>query len=69
MAAKADVDPIEVLFALHPNFNLLDLTGPLEVLHTAQHDWSDACKWPQSVPVTPPFARGIGSKLTVGTCQ
>ncbi|KAG7287873.1 hypothetical protein NEMBOFW57_007390 [Staphylotrichum longicolle] len=39
-SAVAD-EPIEVLFALHPKFNLLDFAGPLEVLTTAQHDAQD----------------------------
>lgn len=34
-------EPIDVLFALHPKFNLLDFAGPLEVLTTALHDASD----------------------------
>lgn len=33
--------PIEVLFALHPNFNLMDYAGPLEVLHSAKHNFKD----------------------------
>jgi transcriptional regulator GlxA family with amidase domain len=36
--------PIEVLFALHPNFNLMDYAGPLEVLHCAQHNIKDPSK-------------------------
>lgn len=39
-SAVAD-EPIDVLFALHPKFNLLDFAGPLEVLTTALHDASD----------------------------
>lgn len=39
-SAVAD-EPIDVLFALHPKFNLLDFAGPLEVLATALHDASD----------------------------
>jgi len=34
-------EPIDVLFALHPKFNLLDFAGPLEVLTTALHDAND----------------------------
>ncbi|KAK0715763.1 putative amidotransferase-domain-containing protein [Lasiosphaeris hirsuta] len=34
-------EPVDVLFALHPKFNLLDFAGPLEVLTTALHDASD----------------------------
>ncbi|KAK4193725.1 protein DJ-1 [Podospora australis] len=39
-SAVAD-EPIDVLFALHPKFNLLDFAGPLEVLTTALHDAQD----------------------------
>jgi len=37
----ADMEPIEVLFALHPKFDLLDFAGPLEVLSSARHDFND----------------------------
>lgn len=33
--------PIQVLFALHPGFDTLDVAGPVEVLHTARHNASD----------------------------
>jgi hypothetical protein len=39
-SAVAD-EPIEVLFALHPKFDLMDLAGPLEVLTSALHDAQD----------------------------
>ncbi|KAK5660246.1 hypothetical protein OQA88_12784 [Cercophora sp. LCS_1] len=39
-SAVAD-EPIDVLFALHPKFNLLDFAGPLEVLTHALHDAND----------------------------
>lgn len=39
-SAVAD-EPIEVLFALHPKFDLMDLAGPLEVLDWARHDKND----------------------------
>ncbi|KAM7188201.1 protein DJ-1 [Rhypophila sp. PSN 637] len=39
-SAVAD-EPIDVLFALQPKFNLTDLAGPLEVLTTALHDPQD----------------------------
>jgi transcriptional regulator GlxA family with amidase domain len=42
-SAVAD-EPIEVLFALHPKFDLLDFAGPAEVFTTALHDWKDDCK-------------------------
>ncbi|XXG98540.1 hypothetical protein Hte_004864 [Hypoxylon texense] len=34
-------EPIEVLFALYPKFNLLDFAGPLEILEWARHDKND----------------------------
>ncbi|KAI1210881.1 class I glutamine amidotransferase-like protein [Annulohypoxylon truncatum] len=34
-------EPIEVLFALHPKFDLLDFAGPLEILEWARHDKND----------------------------
>ncbi|QUC20667.1 uncharacterized protein UV8b_04908 [Ustilaginoidea virens] len=39
-SAVAD-EPIHVLFALHPKFDLLDLSGPLKVFTTALHDAKD----------------------------
>ncbi|CRK44225.1 Isonitrile hydratase-like protein xanA like [Verticillium longisporum] len=36
-SAVAD-EPIEVLFALHPNFNITDFAGPLEVFATANYE-------------------------------
>ncbi|AEO66847.1 1758096e-ea3d-4e8c-8e66-1d3bc465d27e [Thermothielavioides terrestris] len=39
-SAVAD-EPIEVLFALHPKFNLTDFAGPLEILTRALHDAKD----------------------------
>ncbi|KAK4150925.1 protein DJ-1 [Chaetomidium leptoderma] len=39
-SAVAD-EPIEVLFALHPKFNLMDFAGPLEVMTSALHDAQD----------------------------
>lgn len=39
-SAVAD-EPIEVLFALHNKFNLLDFAGPVEVLTSALHDPKD----------------------------
>ncbi|OLN87982.1 hypothetical protein CCHL11_00411 [Colletotrichum chlorophyti] len=39
-SAVAD-EPVEVLFALQPNFNLLDMAGPVEALTSALHDQKD----------------------------
>lgn len=36
--AAADNEPVDVLFALHEKFNVLDFAGPLEVLSSALHD-------------------------------
>jgi transcriptional regulator GlxA family with amidase domain len=41
-SAVEDVEPIEVLFALHEKFDLMDFAGPLEVLTSAKHDIKDA---------------------------
>lgn len=44
MASKTSAvsdEPVDVLFALQPGFNLLDLAGPLEVLTSALHDAND----------------------------
>ncbi|EGR47900.1 uncharacterized protein TRIREDRAFT_78626 [Trichoderma reesei QM6a] len=34
-------EPINVLIALHPKFDILDFSGPLAVFSAAQHDFSD----------------------------
>ena len=34
-------EPIQVLFTLHNQMNLLNFAGPLEVLNTALHNTSD----------------------------
>ncbi|UNI21971.1 hypothetical protein JDV02_007909 [Purpureocillium takamizusanense] len=39
-SAVAD-EPVDVLFALHPKFDMLDFAGPLQVLTTACHDFKD----------------------------
>jgi len=40
-SAIADQEPVNILFALHPKFDMLDFAGPLEVFTNAQHDLSD----------------------------
>lgn len=40
-SAVADQEPIDVLFAIHNKFNLLDFSGALEVFSTAAHDFKD----------------------------
>ena len=52
-SAVAD-EPIEVLFALHPKFDLLDLAGPLEVLTSALHDTQDPGELTRLVSVANP---------------
>ena len=42
--APVDVPTIKVLFTLHPGFEVLDFTGPLDVLAKAKHDINDDCK-------------------------
>lgn len=37
-------EPVDILFALHPNFDLMDMAGPLEVLTSALHDANDKSK-------------------------
>ena len=54
-SAVAD-EPIEVLFALHNKFDLMDFAGPLEVLTTALHDAQDASELPRPVFVPNPAA-------------
>ncbi|KAL7802476.1 InhA-type DJ-1 domain-containing protein [Trichoderma aethiopicum] len=34
-------EPINVLIALHPKFDIFDFAGPLSVFNAAQHDFSD----------------------------
>lgn len=34
-------EPVDVLFCLHPKFNLMDFAGPMEVFTTAAHDFKD----------------------------
>ncbi|UKZ73572.1 hypothetical protein TrVFT333_001219 [Trichoderma virens FT-333] len=40
-SAIADQEPLDVLFALHPKFDMLDFAGPLAVFAQAQHDFAD----------------------------
>ncbi|KAF4119487.1 ThiJ PfpI family protein [Geosmithia morbida] len=40
-AVADEQEPINVLFALHPKFDLLDFAGPVEVFSTALHDRDD----------------------------
>ncbi|MDA4131997.1 MAG: hypothetical protein OK454_02570 [Thaumarchaeota archaeon] len=54
-SAVAD-EPIEVLFALHNKFNLMDLVGPVEVLSHALHDLKDESAYlPCSTYLTSPW--------------
>ncbi|KAM0229551.1 hypothetical protein ACHAP5_011626 [Fusarium lateritium] len=40
-SAIADQEPVDVLFAIHEKFDLLDFAGALEVFTTACHDFKD----------------------------
>ena len=40
--ADGPTPAIKVLFTLHPGFDTLDLSGPLEVLSWARHNIKDA---------------------------
>jgi transcriptional regulator GlxA family with amidase domain len=67
-SAVAD-EPIEVLFALHPKFNLMDFAGPLEVLTTCLHDSKDPSElahdsplFPSNPAPAPRFRRGSAVK-------
>lgn len=51
-SAAAEVPPIAVLVALHHNFELLDLAGPLQALQSAQHEANDECKLPTGYPTS-----------------
>ncbi|RFU72242.1 hypothetical protein TARUN_10022 [Trichoderma arundinaceum] len=41
-SAIADQEPVDVLFALHPGFDMLDFAGPLAAFSQAQHDPADS---------------------------
>lgn len=47
-SAAADNEPVNVLFALHEKFNIMDFAGPLEVLSSALHDANNPCMKPLS---------------------
>ena len=40
-SAVADQEPIDILFAVHEKFNLLDFAGAFEAFHTAAHNFKD----------------------------
>jgi hypothetical protein len=42
-SAVADQEPIDVLVALHPKFDLMDFAGPVEVFGHAAHDFNNDC--------------------------
>ncbi|GFP53555.1 isonitrile hydratase-like protein xanA [Trichoderma asperellum] len=41
-SAIADQEPVDVLFALQPGFDMLDFAGPLSAFYKAQHDPADS---------------------------
>jgi len=53
-------EPIQVLFTMHDNMNLLDFAGPLEVLSHAQHDFNN----PETKAFDISFAAGSEEVLT-----
>jgi hypothetical protein len=62
MSAIADstdgpIEVVKVLFTLYPNYNTLDVAGPLEVLNRSLHDPKDKSELPQSSPY--PFVHNI----------
>lgn len=44
-SAIADQEPVDILFALQPGFDILDFAGPLAAFHKAQHDPADSCMY------------------------
>lgn len=44
-SAIADQEPVDILFALQPGFNMLDFAGPLAAFYKAQHDPADSCMY------------------------
>ena len=54
-SAVADQEPIDVLFALHPKFDMLDFAGALEVFTQAAHNFKDESKWRQLLRVLLPL--------------
>lgn len=44
-SAIADQEPVDILFALQPGFDMLDFAGPLAAFHKAQHDPADSCMY------------------------
>ncbi|KAJ0369194.1 hypothetical protein COL154_002075 [Colletotrichum chrysophilum] len=71
MASKSSAvadEPIEVLFALQPNFDLLDMAGPLEVLANALHDKKDKNSKAFEVTVAAAEPKVVSdSGVTIGT--
>ncbi|OHE93953.1 hypothetical protein CORC01_10740 [Colletotrichum orchidophilum] len=66
-SAVAD-EPIEVLFALQPNFDLLDMAGPMEALSTALHDQKDKNSKAFECTITAAEPKVVSdSGVTIGT--
>jgi hypothetical protein len=53
-SAIDDQEPVDVLIALHHKFDLLDFAGPMQVLTSAAHNFSDPgtsrCPRPRPCP-------------------
>ena len=50
-SAIADQEPVDVLFAIHEKFDLLDFAGALEVFTTACHDFKNPDSKQSYLPV------------------
>lgn len=59
-AVADDQEPIDVLFALHPKFDLLDFAGPVEVFTTALHDKKDPSMFSLSPSPSTPHLQARG---------
>lgn len=58
-SAIADQEPVDVLFALQPGFDMLDFAGPLSAFYKAQHDPADSCMYSApSLGCQPPLMPG-----------
>jgi hypothetical protein len=55
--SSESMEPIKVLFTLHPGMDALDFVGPLEVLSAAQHNIKDPGTRPISARSAAPSGR------------
>ena len=71
MSAIADdgpVKPIEVLFAVHDDFDTLDVLGPLEIFHHAKQDGKDG-ESPSNSPQSHIETRPLSLDVVTSTRQ